>query len=572
MKAMVCRPTTSDESEGTIVSESPEANASGNDEASVREGVEVWCDLWDGEPTETKLHSRFYYLEPIAVGDPMVESLTSYVTRLAEAHSVSPRTLIKNEIAPLLRKTSLYQSGHLMSGHFKTYLKQSHTLNGTTLWAEDMVEVLEQLTGRHDLRFLTTLSWKHVISTQKLLRWSRAWCPKCYEQRQETNQIVYEPLLWSLDVMSVCHIHRIPLQTQCPYTDCNRIQPPVSSHTQPGYCSQCQRWLGNALLYQPERLTPCDDEEWPLQQRIALGVGELLSKAPALLALPQREEFLSTIEKYAAKLTGGDRKALVHQLQCNFPAIRGWLFKKRIPTLTYLLFFCLHLETSPFAFLTGHVEEGIPQGGRPKRRYRKFNAESVRQQLEAAAQGSEDAPPSLHEVARRLDYHPSKLQKHFPELCQTIAMRYRTGSTFIQRVYVNAGGSGAETAEKQVRRFPSEEIRCALEEVLQTTGDPPPSMKAVAARLGYHSSTIGKHFPEHCRAISTRYRAAQAAKKEQRTQSICSEVRDIVRAIHEQGRYPSKRQVGKLLKRPQALQETEVRQAWRATLRELGFN
>src|SRR5215469_3065768 len=394
MKAKACTPTTSNECEGTIVSESPEGNAPGNEEAAVRDGVELFCDLWDGEPTETKLHGRLYYLEPIAVGEPMVESLASYVTRLADAHSVSPRTLIKNEIAPLLKKTSLYQSGHLMSGHLKTYLKQSHTLNGTTLWAEDMVEVLEQLTGRHDLRFLTMLSWKHVISTHKLLRWSRAWCPMCYEQWQEMNQIVYEPLRWSLDVVSVCHIHRIPLQTQCPYSDCNLVQPPVSSHTQPGYCSQCKRWLGNALLYQSERLTPCDDVEWPLQQWIALGVGGLLSKAPALCALPQREEFLSTIDKYAEKLTGGDRKALVHQLECNFPAIRGWLFKKRIPTLTYLLFFCRHLETSPFNFLTGHVEEGIPQGGRPKRRYRRFNAESVRQQLEAAAQGSENSQPS----------------------------------------------------------------------------------------------------------------------------------------------------------------------------------
>ncbi|HEY6411479.1 MAG TPA: TniQ family protein, partial [Ktedonobacteraceae bacterium] len=211
MKATASAPTTSNEREGTLVSESPEGNASGNEEVAVRDGVELFCDLWDGELTETKLHGRLYYIEPIVVGDPMVESLTSYVTRLADAHSISPRTLIKNEIAPLLRKTSLYQGGRLMSGHLNTYLKQSHTLNGTTLWAADMVEVLEQLTGRHDLRFLTMLSWKHVISTQKLLRWSRAWCPMCYEQWQEMNQIVYEPLLWSLDVMSVCHIHRIPL-------------------------------------------------------------------------------------------------------------------------------------------------------------------------------------------------------------------------------------------------------------------------------------------------------------------------------------------------------------------------
>src|SRR5436305_2454272 len=42
--------------------------------------------------------SRLYHLEPIGIGTPYVESLTSYINRLARAHCVLSGKLIAQEV------------------------------------------------------------------------------------------------------------------------------------------------------------------------------------------------------------------------------------------------------------------------------------------------------------------------------------------------------------------------------------------------------------------------------------------------------------------------------------------
>ena len=59
-------------------------------------------DVQDLENPFIPSRSRLYHLEPIGIGTPLVESLTSYISRLAEAHCVSPKSLVINEILPVL--------------------------------------------------------------------------------------------------------------------------------------------------------------------------------------------------------------------------------------------------------------------------------------------------------------------------------------------------------------------------------------------------------------------------------------------------------------------------------------
>src|SRR3954470_10698817 len=51
--------------------------------------------------------SRLFSLEPIGVGTRLVESLTGYVARLAEAHHLSVAILFGYELAPLACKEYL---------------------------------------------------------------------------------------------------------------------------------------------------------------------------------------------------------------------------------------------------------------------------------------------------------------------------------------------------------------------------------------------------------------------------------------------------------------------------------
>ena len=50
-------------------------------------------ESWDLTAPVVPSRARFYPLEPIGVGTPLVEGLTGYLLRLAEAHAVSVAAL-----------------------------------------------------------------------------------------------------------------------------------------------------------------------------------------------------------------------------------------------------------------------------------------------------------------------------------------------------------------------------------------------------------------------------------------------------------------------------------------------
>jgi hypothetical protein len=88
--------------------------------------------FWDEELVEIKPRSRLYHLEPIGTRSPMVESLTSYITRLADAHSVYPHVLFRHEIHPLLK-----QAGNPIDNNLRNFWACSPAFNGlsaTTAW------------------------------------------------------------------------------------------------------------------------------------------------------------------------------------------------------------------------------------------------------------------------------------------------------------------------------------------------------------------------------------------------------------------------------------------------------
>ena len=57
---------------------------------------EAWAPAREAPPRR----SRLYSLEPIGIGTPEVESLSSYLNRLAQAHCVTVTALITHELLP----------------------------------------------------------------------------------------------------------------------------------------------------------------------------------------------------------------------------------------------------------------------------------------------------------------------------------------------------------------------------------------------------------------------------------------------------------------------------------------
>ncbi|HEY7068447.1 MAG TPA: hypothetical protein VII06_43770 [Chloroflexota bacterium] len=71
-----------------------------------RKPLEVY-PAWDLARPAVPPRSRLFHLAPIGIGTPETESLTSYLTRLAAAHSVRVRELVVHECLPFLGRSHL---------------------------------------------------------------------------------------------------------------------------------------------------------------------------------------------------------------------------------------------------------------------------------------------------------------------------------------------------------------------------------------------------------------------------------------------------------------------------------
>lgn len=224
--------------------------------------------------------SGLYSLEPVAIRTPFTESLSSYLTRLAREHCVTPKKLIMGEIAPVILGDIYYPE--IRSKNVSTLFGNSDAkpaINGMREMTRSLVDVLEQLTLRQDLRYLSCLTWKEVIKERGLFRQYKAWCPQCFEQWRQENKPIYEPLLWSFKGVNHCPQHHCRLIDRCPH--CDSLSKAIADFSVPGYCHKCKHWLGKTTSV--ESSLPEDSKA---NDFIVRGIGDLIALTPQLKHQP----------------------------------------------------------------------------------------------------------------------------------------------------------------------------------------------------------------------------------------------------------------------------------------------
>jgi len=223
------------------------------------------CDAWNTDPLPLPPVTRLYHLPPIGLGTPMVESLTGYIVRLAQEHCVSAGVLYWKEIRTLAAKGNIFTFRVTNDAGYST-----HTINGLGSPAADFVRALEILTGRRDLSCLTLLTWRRVLPGHSLLRRCRAWCESCMYAWREANQPIYEPLLWTLQAVTVCPYHHRILRQACPH--CERRIGPLDARSRGDCCSRCgQLLVPNGIdPASDSRMMPSEELVWALWVASAL--------------------------------------------------------------------------------------------------------------------------------------------------------------------------------------------------------------------------------------------------------------------------------------------------------------
>ena len=314
-------------------------------------GVDILIgnELWETEPPFTPKPSRLFHLEPLGLGTPYVESLTSYVARLAEAHSVPPGTLLAIEVKPMLKDSR--DENPLNSHSIVTLYGQAsvRALNGTQTGARQLVKALEALTLRHDLQFLTLLPWAEVFPVLRLLKRFQAWCPDCYQEWLNHKQVIYSPLLWALQVVKICPVHHRPLESQCPH--CHRQFVPLWRNSRPGFCLQCGGWLGTTSeLSSPQEnlfseTAKLQREIWRVQT-----LGELMAQALSFPFPPPRETIKKMLKAYVDEYTLGNVSAMGRWLGLSRHEILRWCSGATIPNLAQMSEHLLHFGNTSCRF------------------------------------------------------------------------------------------------------------------------------------------------------------------------------------------------------------------------------
>lgn len=424
--------------------------------------------------------SQLYSPEPVGIGTPMVESLTSYIVRVSFAHCVTVGTLIGREIAPLIDKG--YLTDKSLSSISTQFMYIARAVNGVGVTAEDWINVLQVLTMRRELRLLTMLPWKNLTSDMYLLRETRAWCPDCYEEWHRQRKPIYDPLLWSLEAVTVCPDHKRFLLDQC--LQCKKLHPALPRFSLPGYCPHCFSWLGDVTSdCSAEAVVPNKDQlDW---HRYAVEqIGDVF-KALYQGASLQRELVPRLISTCIQLSTRGNLKAFVSRFNSfSYPTITNWLKGSRLPTLGRLIEICYRTGVSVkdiiFEEYSGISLEPAPIRSRDS--YYLTIDDIVRIEATLALMLEENPPPSRLEVSKRIGCHVYTLRTHFPKLFGLIEERFSNNK--------------AEIYDKEKSKS---SLIAAQEE------NPPCSLSSVAKRLGCSRGFLRLHFPEDCNVISNRY-------------------------------------------------------------------
>jgi TniQ len=267
-------------------------------------GPEAAYGVWEEQVVEVPERSRFYSLTPIGVGTPQVESLSGYVARLAEAHVISVGDLVGRHSMSGATSGSRERmtSSPIRRPGKQVFHATAYAINGVSARALKWVRILERLTCCRHLDALTLLPLGNTLSDMFLFKRWRAWCPQCYEADRESGT-VYERLLWTLRLATICPVHIVALEAKCPF--CHKALPPLAAHSRPGYCSSCRQWLGKQGG--PSRPHP-NPAEADYELYVATATGELLALC-STASRTSKARFSRNLRICIDRLASGNTKA-----------------------------------------------------------------------------------------------------------------------------------------------------------------------------------------------------------------------------------------------------------------------
>ena len=416
-------------------------------------------ELWDLKRPSISKRSVLYHLKPMGIGTGSVECLTSYVARLAEAHSVSPGVLLSRLLASHMTK-GYWSRGGARAGTNGSALGNSSSehakaINGIGVIARDWVSVVQDLTRQADLEHLTMLPWTDALSQRNLLRSTLEWCPRCYENQRVSNAPVYVPLLWMFRCVTLCIRHRERLISRC-YC-CGRPQHWLERRSLVGHCLKCGEWLGNVAKVE-KNISPAE-LNW---QTYVTDQLEKLILTAFNLPPTSKQRIALSLSHCIARATDGNISRFAQLLGRTRNTVWGWQSGETKIPIDDLLRICCHLEISLVDFVYADrlvmnkldlIKLLVPVSGvkNIRRSATTVDLNLLNNTLTRALK--EQPPRPMKSVAASAGIQKRVLYKHFPEICKSISGRHKQYRFEIKRAQQSTAAKRMEETRTNLLRL-----------------------------------------------------------------------------------------------------------------------
>lgn len=275
--------------------------------------------------------SLLYRIPVMGDDTGQIEGLLSYLVRVARAHSVNPRRLVRTVFAP-----GIPELENMKGAGF--FLKHAKTVNGLGRYAELFLCEVSRHTKADFLRPLCLLPLQELLPLKGagLLAWRPKWCPCCVSEMIKSGEDVFRPLVWSLELYNVCTLHSVRLQEVC--SNCGKFQPFIPRYPDWGRCDHCGWTLGDSEVEKtPEKL-----DRWTSK-----AITDLVQHLEALDGQATSERFVAVLREAVACLADGKRTRFCKLIGLPYWAMTGWMVHCEKPTLPQLLSVAYGLDVMP---------------------------------------------------------------------------------------------------------------------------------------------------------------------------------------------------------------------------------
>lgn len=282
--------------------------------------------------------SVLHALEPYGRGTAEVESLLSYLCRLAVSHSTSTLSLSR-------RVAEWFQRENIRN--FDWHERQIAGLRESALtWSA----ALSALTTVPGLDGLTFLPWTEVISQNGLSIINKGqFCSMCLAEDRASGRAPYFRLAWESKAVSVCHRHGVRLSQHCPSCGQDKVRH-SAAFVVPGWCTKCGEFLGCHDHHAQGENSIDPAELWRARQ-----LGDLLAVQNQLVRPPCRQGLIDALNHVICEMDGERAATFAARVGIAKSTVHHWLQDEGTPTLEMSLKIAAQCGISLAKLLQGDV-------------------------------------------------------------------------------------------------------------------------------------------------------------------------------------------------------------------------